>query len=116
MHYPANAFAKDTDTPVIVPLRGKPAIGNRRNFSPVIIFFFSLNIGISLISNEIHEEKKPITKFFIGIAGPQPNKQTLLQIGQFNIGFALSQEIHNRLGFLQLNDVTCHLSSQIKYK
>ncbi|EFX86897.1 hypothetical protein DAPPUDRAFT_97051 [Daphnia pulex] len=35
MHYPANAFAKDTSTPVIIPLKGKPAIGNRRNFSPV---------------------------------------------------------------------------------
>ena len=35
MHYPADAFAKNTSTPVIVPLRGKPIIGNRRHFSPV---------------------------------------------------------------------------------
>ncbi|XP_046647126.1 zinc metalloproteinase nas-8-like isoform X2 [Daphnia pulicaria] len=35
MHYPANAFAKETGTPVIIPLRGKPPIGNRRNFSPL---------------------------------------------------------------------------------
>nr|CAH0101535.1 unnamed protein product [Daphnia galeata] len=35
MHYPADAFAKNTSTPVIVPLRGKPIIGNRRHFSPL---------------------------------------------------------------------------------
>ncbi|XP_057379766.1 zinc metalloproteinase nas-8-like [Daphnia carinata] len=33
MHYPSDAFAKDPTIPVIKPLRGKPALGQRRAFS-----------------------------------------------------------------------------------